>query len=82
MVRRLGILGVRGPVIVFFFSLFSCVAVVPWMLFQYAPMTLRQGAVLLMAGLCAAGGQFSITAAYTYAPAGKISIYDASDLFV
>lgn len=80
MVRRLGILGVRGPVIVFFFSLFSCVAVVPWMLFQYAPMTLRQGAVLLMAGLCAAGGQFSITAAYTYAPAGKISIYDYSQI--
>lgn len=33
-----------------------------------------------MAGLCAAGGQFSITAAYTYAPAKKISIYDYSQI--
>lgn len=40
----------------------------------------RQTAVLLLAGLCAAGGQFSITAAYTYAPAKKISIYDYSQI--
>ncbi len=35
---------------------------------------------LLMAGLFAAGGQFTITAAYTYAPAGKISIFDYSQI--
>ena len=33
-----------------------------------------------MAGLFAAGGQFSITAAYTYAPAGRISIFDYSQI--
>ena len=38
------------------------------------PMTGRQLVTLMMAGLFAAGGQFTITAAYTYAPAGKISI--------
>ncbi len=35
---------------------------------------------LMMAGLFAAGGQFTITAAYTYAPAGKISIFDYSQI--
>ena len=37
-------------------------------------------AFLLLAGLGAAGGQFAITAAYTYAPAREISIYDYSQL--
>ena len=71
---------IKGPVIVFYFSLFSCLAVVPWLIVHVTPMTLRQQAVLLLAGVCAAGGQFSITAAYTYAPAKKISIYDYSQI--
>ncbi len=80
MVRRLGTMGVSGPVIVFYFSLFSCLIVTPWIVAQFAPMTVRQTAALFMTGLCAAGGQFSITAAYTYAPAKKISIYDYSQI--
>ena len=36
--------------------------------------------ILLLAGLAAAGGQFSITAAYCYAPAKEISIYDYSQI--
>ena len=32
------------------------------------------------AGAAAAGGQFSITAAYTHAPAKEISVYDYSQL--
>ena len=43
-------------------------------------MTGIQLVTLLMAGLFAAGGQFTITAAYTYAPAGKISIFDYSQI--
>ena len=39
-------------------------------------MTMQQVFYLLMAGLMAAGGQFSITSAYTYAPAKEISVYD------
>ena len=35
---------------------------------------------LLMAGLAAAGGQFTITAAYSYAPARGISVYDYSQI--
>ena len=37
---------------------------------------MRQVLCLLGAGLAAAGGQLSITAAYTYAPAKEISVYD------
>ena len=43
-------------------------------------MTLQQTIMLLCAGSCAAGGQFSITAAYYHAPASKISIYDYSQI--
>jgi drug/metabolite transporter (DMT)-like permease len=32
------------------------------------------------AGACAAGGQFTITAAYYHAPAREISIYDYSQI--
>ncbi len=76
MVRKLGTIGVKGPFIVFFFSTFSCVVTLPWLIFDYHTMTLAQTVILLMAGLCAAGGQFAITAAYCYAPASEISIYD------
>lgn len=80
MVRVLGTQGVRGPVIVFYFSLFSCLAILPFVVFHYTPMSAGQLGSLLMAGLFAAGGQFTITAAYTYAPAGKISIFDYSQI--
>ncbi len=75
-VRYLGQRGERGPVIVLFFSGFSCLAVLPVLLFDYAPMSGYQLAMLLLAGLAAAGGQFSITAAYSNAPAREISVYD------
>ena len=35
---------------------------------------------LIMAGISAAGGQFGITAAYTYAPAKEVSVYDYSQI--
>ena len=79
-VRKLGKMGVKGPVIVLYISFFSCLSVVPWMLFHFTPMSMKQLVTLLMAGLFAAGGQFTITAAYTYAPAGKISIFDYSQI--
>ncbi len=75
-VRKLGQQGVAGAKIVFFFSLFSCLSVVPYLILHFQPMTLQQIGCLLMAGLMATGGQFSITNAYTYAPAKEISIYD------
>ncbi len=81
MVRVLGSRGVKGPVIVFCFSSFSCLATLPLIiLFYHDPMTGRQILTLLGAGLAAAGGQFSITAAYTYAPAREISVYDYTQI--
>ena len=76
MVRVLGNRGVKGPLIVFFFSLFSTLVTLPYLIFDYAPMTGKQFLFLLLAGLAASGGQFSITAAYTHAPAKDISIFD------
>ncbi len=79
-VRALGQRGVKGPFIVFFFSAFSCVVTLPYLLFQYTSMTLEQLGILLLAGLAAAGGQFTITMAYCYAPAREISVYDYSQI--
>ena len=39
-------------------------------------MEAKQLLFLLLAGAAGAGGQFAITAAYTYAPAREISVYD------
>ncbi|MBO7135255.1 MAG: EamA family transporter, partial [Spirochaetaceae bacterium] len=43
-------------------------------------MSIVQFLCLCGAGVCAAGGQFSITAAYYHAPARDISIYDYSQI--
>ena len=79
-VRMLGSRGERGPFIVFFFSAFSTVATLPFILFDYHPMALWQWAVLILAGIAAMGGQLNITAAYTYAPAREISVFDYSQI--
>lgn len=80
MVRRLSLNGERGPFIVFFFSAFSSLFCLPYLLFAYHPMTLTQLILLLLAGLSAAGGQFAITAAYANAPAREISVFDYSQI--
>ena len=75
-VRRLGIKGERTPVIVLCFSLFSCLVTLPFLIFDFHPMSARQWLCLIMAGACAALGQFSITTAYKFAPAKEISVFD------
>ncbi|MCH5298799.1 MAG: DMT family transporter [Ruminococcus sp.] len=80
MVRALGVRGEKGSFIVLFFSGVSCLSMIPFMIFDFKMFTLSQLVMLLLAGLSAAGGQFSITAAYTYAPAREISIYDYSQI--
>ncbi|MCC8192819.1 MAG: DMT family transporter [Ruminococcus sp.] len=80
MVRKLGTQGVKGPFVVFFFSGFSCLVTLPFLIIGFEPMTWFQLLTLLGAGLAAAGGQFSITAAYYYAPAREISVYDYSQI--
>ncbi|MBQ1999693.1 MAG: DMT family transporter [Spirochaetales bacterium] len=79
-VRVLGKRGEKGPYIVFFFSAFSCLVVLPYLLFNFSPMTIFQLLILIAAGIAAAGGQFSITAAYCYAPAREISIFDYTQI--
>ena len=75
-VRQLGKQGVKGARVVFFFSAFSCLVLVPFLILDYHPMSLKQILFLLGAGLMAAGGQFTITAAYNFAPAKEISVFD------
>lgn len=79
-VRVLGEKGEKGSFVVFAFSTFSCVVTLPYLLFCYHPMTGMQFLYLLLAGLSAAGGQFSVTAAYFHAPAKEISVYDYSQI--
>lgn len=80
MVRLLGQRGTKGAIIVCVFSGFSCLVTLPYLLFAYEPMTLKQLIILLFAGLSAAGGQFTITAAYCHAPAKDVSVYDYSQI--
>ncbi len=80
MVRILGQRHENGSLIVFFFSAFSCLSMLPFLIFDFHPMTWQQVLILLGAGLAATGGQFSITAAYFHAPAREISVYDYSQI--
>lgn len=79
-VRMLGQRGVKGPVIVCFFSGFSCLVTLPLLILDFTPMSLVQLVMLILAGLSAAGGQFTITSAYCYAPAKDVSVYDYSQI--
>lgn len=75
-VRVLGNKGERGLMTVFFFSAFSTVVSVPFLIIQFTPMTALQICSLLLAGAAATGGQFFITAAYRHAPAKEIAVFD------
>lgn len=77
-VRYLGMKGENKSFIIFFFSAFSCMVTLPSLIFDFHPMTLMQLLCLLGAGFAAAGGQFGITFAYTFAPGREISVYDYS----
>lgn len=57
-VRALGMKGVKGSFIVFFFSAFSCVVTLPYLIFRYHPMTLQQLGILLLCRTC--GGRRSV----------------------
>lgn len=80
MVRRLGQISANKAYIVFFFSAFSCVVTLPYLILSYMPMSWKQLLILILAGLAAAGGQFGVTSAYCYAPAKEISVYDYTQI--
>ncbi|MCR4790462.1 MAG: DMT family transporter [Treponemataceae bacterium] len=79
-VRKLSIIGCNGKFIILFFSAFSMLCCLPYMLVSFDPMSWKQLLYLCATGICGAAGQFTITAAYYHAPARDISIYDYSQI--
>ncbi len=79
-VRRLGILKVEPSFIVLFFSCFSTLVTVPFLVFDYHPMTWAQVAILFGAGVSATAGQFGITAAYRFAQPRELAVYDYTNV--
>ena len=66
--------------IVFYFSFFSTIAILPFMLIVYKEMSMLQFVYLILAGIFASIGQFGITIAYKYSKAKEISIFDYSNI--
>lgn len=75
-VRRLGQKQENSRRIVFFFSAFSCILCLPFLIFEYEQMSGLQLIYLILAGTFACIGQLGITKAYICAPAREISVYD------
>lgn len=75
-VRRLGKKQENSRRIIFFFSAFSCLLCLPFLIIQYKNMSLLQLVYLILAGTFACVGQLGITKAYICAPAREISVYD------
>lgn len=80
LVRYMKQRGENSALIVFCFSAFSCLFTLPFMIAGFVPMSAKQLGILLLAGLFAAGGQFAITGAYSFAPAKEVSVYDYSQV--
>jgi len=80
MLRKATKMEVHGSFIVFVFSAFSCLCCVPLCIVHFVMLTPIQLFFLVMTGLSASGGQFSITAAYTHAPASELSVFDYTQI--
>ena len=78
--RELGLMKVDGAFIVLFFSAFSTLSAVPFLLFDFHPMTAAQTLILVGAGVAAALGQFAVTAAYRFAEARRIAAWDYTNI--
>ncbi|MGM0866381.1 MAG: DMT family transporter [Bacillota bacterium] len=61
--------------VVFYFSFFTTIVLLPFVISFYEPMSVKQWIYLLSAGVFATVGQFGITIAYKFAPAREISIF-------
>jgi drug/metabolite transporter (DMT)-like permease len=66
--------------IVFFFSFFSTMATLPLMVAFFEPMNWNQVLFLVLTGIVASIGQFTLTIAYKHAPAGEISILNYTNV--
>lgn len=79
-VRELGLMKVEGSFVVLFFSAFSTLASVPFLLGGADPMTPAQVLIMLGAGVGAAIGQFGVTAAYRFAPPREVAVFDYTNV--
>lgn len=75
-VRKLGMNGENGTLIVFYFSLFSLLVCIPVTMANFVLPNARELGCLILTGLGAMMGQIFVTKAYFYAPAKEISVYD------
>ena len=78
--RKAGTYGVKSSFVILFFSGFSCLISLPFLILDFVPLSWYQVLMLILCGLSAAGGQFTITAAYYHAPAKQISVFDYTQL--
>ncbi len=63
--------------IVFYFATFTFIVLLPYVIYNYQPMTMLDTFYVVTAGFCAAIGQFGVTIAYKLAPPAKeVSIYN------
>ena len=79
-IRALSQKKVLGSLIVFFFSIVSCLLMLPFSIYFYKPMTHLQIIYLIGASVAGAFAQFAVTTAYIHAPAKEISLYDYSQV--
>lgn len=70
----------RPETIIFYFSLFSIIGSLPFMLPVYVTPTPIELLLLLSTGLFASFGQFGLTHAYRHAKASQVSIYTYSGI--
>ncbi len=61
--------------IVFFFSFFSVVAIIPFLMIDFKIPNLEQAMYLILIGVFAAGGQFGLTYGFKYGRASEASLY-------
>ena len=74
--RRATSSGVNTQLVVLCFSCFSCLFTLPFIAADFVMPAPGQLLLLILCGVFGAGGQFLITAAYTFAPAREISVFD------
>lgn len=66
--------------IVFYFSLVSVLGTLPFVILNFVPITKIQFLYLILTGVFASIGQFSLTYAYKYAPASEVAIYNYTNI--
>ncbi|PID82870.1 MAG: EamA family transporter [Clostridiales bacterium] len=70
----------NSNMVVFCFALFNVVVLLPIVIFNYTPMSVKEVIILLLAGVFATLGQYGVTLAYKYAPSKEVSIYNYTGL--